>query len=134
MKQKINIFFALLIMLFSYCSCCYCESPTINYTPYSTSLLRSEIKRNLKEFKEYRHFKNTPDGSDCAEPFLNADRYSSYYSDNFTMHKVRYNDFGGVAITITFESSQQLFWLWLYDINKDTWDLRCIDKYKEDTS
>ena len=124
--KKISILtFIIFIGMFFYQVFCFGEIQEGNQK--ARDFLYSEIRRNFEEFREYVEFKSSIVG-EVAEPFINAEKYAKFYSDNFTIHEVVPNEFGGIFVTITLKDPQQLFWLWIYAVDKNVWDLRMIEK------
>ena len=96
------------------------------------SIFPREIRRNFEEYIDRRD-----NCKDCFERIMNADFYPDVYSERFIVFDVVDNDFGGHWAYIAVKKDKDkigFFRLWLYDIDRDVYELREIYEFTSSRS
>lgn len=91
-----------------------------------TALIKS-IGKNFLTFEER---KNCPA---CAEPWPAAARYSEVYQRDYLPVGVFLNDMGGYFVAVMFKNDPSLYRLWLYEIDKNDFQLRAFEPIEPTT-
>lgn len=80
-----------------------------------------------------RHVCSKDDGkcSGCAFTVYDGGKRVDIFTKRFIVVGVKPARFGGVEVTIVFEGAPNAFWLWLYDVDPNAYQLRSIEKLPE---
>ena len=90
---------------------------------YST-IIPIEIRRNFDKYVD--QYQDCPE---CKRFVIDGDKFIDIYSSKFMVIDLKGNDFGGIWVTILVANNQQqIFKLWLYDIEEDIYELRSISE------
>ncbi|MBN1115444.1 MAG: hypothetical protein JXA66_08890 [Oligoflexia bacterium] len=84
------------------------------------------IRKNLVEYKSLR--KECPE---CREPFMNANKYSYLYDQNYMSLAISVQGFGGYYLYVIFNNDSHVYQLWLYPIDDGNYQLREISREME---
>lgn len=69
--------------------------------------------------------------SGCAFIVSDGGKHVDIFTKKFIVVDLEPGSFGGVEATIIFEGVPSAFWLWLYDIDANEYQLRSIEKLPE---
>ena len=84
----------------------------------------AEIRRNFDRIIQIRAA-----DPECTLTVLDGEKFVDIYAKKFLVVGLEPNDFGGVWAVIAIEGNpKDAFLLWLYDVDRDEYDLRSIEK------
>jgi len=67
----------------------------------------------------------------CAFTVYEGGKRVDIFTKKFIVIGLEPGHFGGVEATIVFEGAPNAFWLWLYDVDPDEYQLRSIEQLPE---
>jgi hypothetical protein len=97
---------------------------------YETSI-PAQIRKTFDQTAGHVCSKDHEDCSGCAFTVQEKEKRVDIFTKKFIVVGLEPGSFGGVEATIVFEGVPNAFWLWLYDVDPNEYQLRSIEEIPE---
>ena len=91
----------------------------------------AQIRKTFDQTTRHVCSKEHEECSGCAFTVYDGGKRVDIFTKKFIVIGLEPGHFGGVEATIVFEGAPNAFWLWLYDVDPNEYQLRSIEQLPE---
>jgi len=91
----------------------------------------AQIRKTFDQTDRHLCSKDRGECPGCAFTVWEGGKRTDIFTKKFVVVGLKRGHFGGVEVIIVFEGVPKAFWLWLYDVDPDEYQLRSIEQLPE---
>lgn len=99
--------------------------------PIYATPIPAQIRKAFDQTTRHVCSKDKGECSGCAFTVSEGGKRVDIFTKKFIVVSLSPGHFGGVEATIVFEGAPNAFWLWLYDVDPNEYQLRSIEQLLE---